>query len=125
MALPEDHIPHPSGGSYHPDHIQTPKEMPSPVVKKIAAPAPVLEPTPSGGEAYANVLPVGEVVSEKPEIPGLVVPLERPLGSPKFVVPKSAVEELPDAVIEEIVAPAEEAAPAQAEPSKRHVIGQD
>jgi len=32
-------VPHPSGGEYHPDHIQTPKEMPP-----LTQPAPALEP---------------------------------------------------------------------------------
>ena len=31
MAKPEGHVDHPSGGHYHPDHIQTPKEYPLPV----------------------------------------------------------------------------------------------
>lgn len=34
-------VPHPSGGEYNPDHIQTPKEMPP-----VTQPAPELEPAP-------------------------------------------------------------------------------
>ena len=75
--MAEGLVKHPSGGEYHPDHIQTPKEMPSPTVKPIEVPTPEPEPTASGGEAYTDVLPVGTVVSEKLEIPALVVPPAR------------------------------------------------
>jgi len=75
--LPEGFVQHPSGGHYHPDHIQTPKTMPA--VTKPAPKVPEVHviPTASGAEVFADLVPVVDATEKKPEIPALVVPPAR------------------------------------------------